>query len=162
MPYDASKSNDEMTDLEKGLTRWNRDKAQKIYQLNEQLDKRTKFTIDLLKDNHDKLKEFYMIGGFVAKGYKMTELIEYTNKRGKKSMKHYVGTKYLKYQPKSDVPVLITWTTPITEKTIELFDIDGDGMLVANEERFKRYEEERLEYLAQIAHQTESESDDED
>ena len=77
-------------------------------------------------------------------------------------MKHYVGIKYLNPQPKSKEPVLINWTTYIDDITIELFDIDDDGMLKPNEERFKRYEEARLESEANFAYQSESESEEEE
>ena len=57
----------------------------------------------------------------------------------KNSKKHYIGNKYLKYQPKSTEPVLIEWWISITETTIELYDIDDNGMLVPNKEKFQRY-----------------------
>ena len=57
MPYDSSKNDGEMTDLEKGLTKWNRDKAFQISVFENQMEKRVKFIIELLKDNHEKLKE---------------------------------------------------------------------------------------------------------
>ena len=137
----ASKQNkDELTGLEKGLLtnkgrlEWNNKS------LTDKLDVRTKFTIDLLKDNPEKLKEFYVIGDFWVKGFRMTHLKEYENKRGIKSMKHYVGNKYISPQPKSKEPTMVGgWSIEINVGTIELYDIDDNGMLVANEEKFKRY-----------------------
>ena len=98
----AKKYSKELTDLEKGLLNIKDNQTYQIQQKDKKLDLRTKFTIDLLKDNHTKLKEFYVIGDFWEKGFKMTELKEYTNKRGNKSMKHYVGKYYVSPQPKSD------------------------------------------------------------
>jgi len=142
----AKKYSKELTDLEKGLLNIKDNQTYQIQQKDKKLDLRTKFTIDLLKDNHTKLKEFYVIGDFWEKGFKMTELKEYTNKRGNKSMKHYVGKYYVSPQPKSDKPVLVNgWSIGINEETIELYDIDSNGMLVANKEKFQRYYEQKEE-----------------
>ena len=135
-----SKNQDELTGLECGLIKNNNNLKWENKSLKEKLDARTTFIINLLKDDHIKLKEFYIAGDFWVKGYKMTELKEYTNKKGKKSMKHYVGNKYLNPQPKGDVPILVNgWSIQITEESINLFDIDKDGMLVANKERFEKF-----------------------
>ncbi len=140
------KNSNELTDLEKGLFNIKSRQEWKINSQEYKLDMRTKFTIDLLKDNHTKLKEFYVIGNFWIKGFKMTELKEYENKRGKKSMKHYVGKYYVSPQPKSKEPALVNgWNIEINEDTIELYDIDSEGNLVANEEKFQRYYEQKEE-----------------
>ena len=133
-------SQDELTGLEKGLLNNKGRLEWSNKSLEKKLNIRTKFTIDLLKDNHIKLKEFYIIGDFWIKGFVMTELREYTNKRGIKSMKHYVGGKYVAPQPKSKEPVMMGgWSLSINGEIIELYDIDSDGMLVANKEKFQRY-----------------------
>tara|TARA_R110000764_G_scaffold85901_1_gene166553 strand:+ start:95 stop:511 length:417 start_codon:yes stop_codon:yes gene_type:complete len=135
-----SKNQDELTGLECGLIKNNNGLKWENKGLKEKLDLRTTFIINLLKEDHTKLKEFYIAGDFWVKGLVMTELKEYTNKKGKKSMKHYVGNRYVSPQPKSDVPTLVNgWNVQITEKSINLFDIDKDGMLVANKERFEKF-----------------------
>ena len=101
-----SKNQDELTGLECGLIKNNNGLKWENKGLKEKLDLRTTFIINLLKDDHTKLKEFYIAGDFWVKGLVMTELKEYTNKKGKKSMKHYVGNRYVSPQPKSDVPTL--------------------------------------------------------
>jgi len=155
----AKKHSNELTGLEKGLFKIKKWRETEIDDLREKVDKRTQFTIDLLKDNHDKLKEFYLIGEFWIKGFRLTELKEYTNKRGNKSMKHYIGTKYLNPQPKSKEPTLINWKTYIDIGTIDLYDIDDDGMLQPNKEKFKRHEEERLECEENYAYQSDTDED---
>jgi len=135
----AKKNPDELTGLECGLMKINSNRKWKIELLEGVINVRTKFTIELLKDNHEKLKEFYIVGRFRVRGYHMTQLKEYTNKKGNKSMKHYIDDQYIGPQPKSKVPVLIPWSIGIDEKTIELFDIDDDGMLIANKERFEKH-----------------------
>lgn len=135
----AKKNTDELTGLECGLIKNNSIKKWEIEKLEAAVTARTKFTIDLLKDNHEKLKEFYIVGRFRVSGYRMTELKEYTNKKDKKSMKHYIDNCYIGPQPKSKVPVLIPWNINIDEKTIKLFNIDDDGYLVANKELFEKF-----------------------
>jgi hypothetical protein len=138
----STKTQEELTKLEKGLLSHKSRLEWNIKSLNGKLDSRTKYTIDLLKDNQcpQLLKEFYIIGDFWIKGFKMTELKEYTNKKGVKSMKHYIGNKYIAPQPKGTEPVLMNgWSIHINTITIELFDIDGDGMLIANKNKFERY-----------------------
>tara|TARA_R110000803_G_scaffold43313_7_gene92517 strand:- start:5 stop:430 length:426 start_codon:yes stop_codon:yes gene_type:complete len=133
-------ADNQLTGLEKGLLNIKSNQTMTINQQSRTLDKRTKFIIDLLKDDHTKLKEFYIIGDFWIKGFRMTEIKEYTNKKGVKSMKHYVGNKYISPQPKNTEPVLVGgWCINIDEKTIDLYDIDGEGNLIANKERFNRY-----------------------
>ena len=135
----AKKNPDELTGLECGLMRNNAIKRHHIEELEKKLQDRTQFTIDLIKDNPAKLKQFYIIGDFWIKGYKMTELKEYTNKKGKKSMKHYIGECYIGPQPKSKEPTLVGWNIKIDEKTIKLFDFDDDGWPVANKARFEKF-----------------------
>jgi len=135
----AKKNPDELTGLECGLIKNNAIKRYHIEELEKKLQDRTQFTIDLIKDNPAKLKQFYIIGDFWIKGYKMTELKEYTNKKGKKSMKHYIGEHYIGPQPKSKEPTLVPWNIKIDEKTIKLFDFDDDGWPVANKERFEKF-----------------------
>ena len=133
-------SQDELTGLEKGLLNNKGRLEWSNKQMTDKLDVRTKFTIELLKDNPEKLKEFYMIGNFWIKGFRMTYLKEYENKRGIKSMKHYVGNKYISPQPKSKEPAMVGgWSIEINEETIDCFDVDSDGNLVANKEKFQRY-----------------------
>ena len=133
---------DELSGLEKGLLSHKGRLEWSNKQITNKLDVRTKFTIELLKDNPEKLKEFYTIGDFWIKGFRMTHLVEYTNKKGIKSMKHYVNNKYISPQPKSKDPVMVGgWSISVDEKTIDCFDIDSDGNLVANKEKFKRYYE---------------------
>tara|TARA_Y100001937_G_scaffold96582_1_gene131316 strand:- start:34 stop:459 length:426 start_codon:yes stop_codon:yes gene_type:complete len=139
-----NKQTNELTGLEKGLFKIKNKQEWKIEQQEKKLDSRTRFTIDLLKDNHTKLKEFYVIGDFWIKGYRMTELKEYTNKKGVKSMKHYVGEKYINPQPKSkEAELVFGWGIYIDATTIELYDIDDNGMLKANKEKFQRYWEDK-------------------
>ncbi len=135
-----NKQTNEFTGLEKGLFKIKNNQEWKIEQQEKKLDSRTRFTIDLLKDNHTKLKEFYVIGDFWIKGYRMTELKEYTNRKGVKSMKHYIGKNYISPQPPCKEPTLHGgWSIFIDKETIELYDIDDNGMLKANKEKFQRY-----------------------
>ena len=55
------KNSNELTDLEKGLFNIKSRQEWKINSQEYKLDMRTKFTIDLLKDNHTKLKEFFFV-----------------------------------------------------------------------------------------------------
>ena len=67
-------------------------------------------------------------------------LVKYKNKKGKKTMKHYVGKHYWTKQPKEEEPTLVYgWSIQITEETVELYDIDNKGNLIANKDKFQRY-----------------------
>ena len=129
-----------LTDLEKGLSKHNLNLKISLTHLKQKIEPRTKFTINLLKDDHKNLKEFYIIGDFWKKCWAWTELKEYTNKRGKKSMKHYVGNHFWNPQPEGDKPVLVFGKNIlITKDTIDLYDIDDNGDLIANKERMDRW-----------------------
>ena len=136
----AQQNQTPLTDMEKGLLKHKSRMESHLNGVQRKLDIRTKFIIDLLKDDHKKLKEFYVIGDYWMKGYVMTELKEYTNKKGKKTMKHYVGKHYWTKQPKEEEPTLVYgWSIQITEETVELYDIDNKGNLIANKDKFQRY-----------------------
>jgi hypothetical protein len=128
-----------LTDMEQGLLKHNAYRKAKINNLENVMDKRTNFIIDALKNDHTKLKEFYVSCDYWEKGYVMTELKEYTNKNGKTTMKHYVGYRYMNPQPKSKQPVMIGCRMKVTCDNIDCFDIDDKGMLQANEEKFQKH-----------------------
>ena len=128
-----------LTGMEQGLLKHNAYRKSMINNLENVMDKRTNFIIDTLKNNHTKLKEFYVSCDYWEKGYVMTELKEYTNKNGKTTMKHYVGYTYVNPQPKSKEPVMVEWRIKVTPNNIDCFDIDDKGMLQANEEKFQKY-----------------------
>ena len=134
-----------LTEMEKGLNKHFSNAKRTIHQLEEKSKTRHNLILKLLGDDTDKVKEYYIGGDYWIKGYMMTELREYTNKKGKKSMKHYIKTQhgfyyYVNPQPEEDESVLVGgFAIKITEDTYDLFDLQPDNSLVANKERFLRY-----------------------
>ena len=129
-----------LTEMEKGLNKHYTNAKWKIKNLEEKCNTRHGLVLKLLGDDTDKVKEYYIGGLYWIKGYMMTELREYTNKKGKKSMKHYINQWYVNPQPKENESVLVNgFAIEITEATYDLFDLQPDNELVANKERFLRY-----------------------
>ena len=136
MPNEAG----DLTKMEKGLNKHFSNAKRTIHQLEEKCKTRHNLILKLLGDDTEKVKEYYIGGDYWIKGYMMTELREYTNKKGKKSMKHYINQWYVNPQPEEDESVLVNgFAIKITEDTYDLFDLQPDNSLVANKERFLRY-----------------------